>query len=93
MPRSKPWRMLYGTLEKESKRSRDRSSCSQVSAIKGVMMMRKSDDGGAGLGIVNFVATEGASMFLGTLIEGAVTVFPIPTEAVLTTIVIGVRDV
>ena len=93
MPRSKPWRMLYGTSEKVSRRPSDRSSRSQASAMKGVTMMRKSEYGGAGLGVVHFIAAERAGMFSSTLVEGAVTIFSIPTEAVLATIVIGARDV
>ena len=61
--------------------------------MKGVTMMRKSEYGGAGLGIVHFVTTERAGVFSGALVEGAVTVFSVPTEAVLATIAIGVWDV
>ena len=93
MPRSKPWRMLYGTSEKVSKRPSDRSSRSQASAMKGVMMMRKSEYGGAGLSVVHFVAAERAGMFSGALVEGAVTILSIPSKAVRATVAIGAWDV
>ena len=93
MPRSKPWRMLYGTSEKVFKRPSDRSSHSQASAMKGVTMMRKLEYGGAGLGVVHFVAAKRAGVFSSALVEGAVTVFSVPTKAVLATVAIGARDV
>jgi len=61
--------------------------------MKGVIMMRKSEDGGACLGIVNFVAAERAGVFPSALVEGAVAVLSIPTKAVLASLAIGAWDV
>lgn len=65
------------------------SSRSQASAMKGVMMMRKSEYGGAGLGIVRLVTAEGAGVFSRALAGHAVAAFTVPPEAVLATVAVG----
>ena len=56
-------------------------------------MMRKLEDGGAGLGVVCLVAAERAGMLSSALIERAVAVFTVPPKAVLPTLAISVWGV